>query len=189
MKSNPFPVQLKLVKNLDGQEVAEQRASLAQAYPDSPKTRRRSLPDSAVAAAVLPGVKEAVPLGVKTAKARFFSSTIHPSGEDSLEKFLPAVIAAARLAPTIIRAAPAIIRAGAKLAGSGGKFVAGTAAGAAGNAAADAATGKVAPAAPQAPVPLEDLGTGEKPLDIALNPALSAGPKTRTGTSLPSPRM
>jgi hypothetical protein len=186
MKSNPFPVQLKLVKNIDGQEVAEQRASLAQAYPDSSKTRKRSLPDSAVEAAVLPGVK--------TQKARFFSSTIHPSGEDSLEKFLPALIAAARLAPAIIRAAPTIGRAAmalgrgaVKLAGSGGKIAASTAAGAAGNAAADAATGAVAPAAPQAPAPLEDLSTGEKPLNIALNPSLTAGPKTRTGTSLPSP--
>ena len=184
MKSNPFPVQLKLVKNIDGQEVAEQRARLAQEYPAPPRTRMRRLPDSAVEAAVIPGGK--------TRKARFFSSTIHPSGEDSLEKILPALIAAARLAPVIARAAPTVgravmtaVRGGAKLAGKGGQIAASTAAGAAGNAATEA----VAPPAPQAPAPLEDLGTGEKPLNIDLNPSLSAGPKTRTGTSLPSPRM
>ena len=188
MKSNPFPVQLKLVKNTDGQQVAEQRASLAKEYPAPPTTRKRSLPDSAVEAAVIPGGK--------TQKARFFSSTIHPSGEESFEKIIPALIAAARLAPTVARLAPTVgravmaaVRGGAKLATRGGKFAAGTAAGAAGDAAADAATGAVAPAAPQAPVPLEDLSTGEKPLNIALNPALTGGPKTRTGTSLPSREM
>jgi hypothetical protein len=149
-------------------------------------TRKRTLPDSAVEAAVIPGGK--------TRKARFFSSTIHPGGEDSLEKVLPAIMAAARLVPVVARAAPVIgraamaaMRGGAKLATSGGKLAAGTAAGAAGNAAAAAAAEKVAPTAPQAPVPLEDLGTGEKPLNIALNPALNAGSRTRTGTPLPSP--
>lgn len=188
MKSNPFPVQLKLVKNIDGQEVAEQRARLAKEYPAPPKTRMRRLPDSAVEAAVIPGGK--------TQKARFFSSTIHPSGEDSLEKFLPAVVAAARLAPALIRLAPTIGRGlmtagrgAVKLAGRGGKLATSAAAGAAGDAAAGAATGAVAPPAPQAPEQLEDLSTGEKPLNINLNPSLTAGSKTRMGTSLPSPRM
>jgi len=209
MKSNPFPVQLKLVKAIDKEEISE-------AFPPPAMVKKKAIPKDVQQDSVLP----APPDG--TRKARFFSSTIHPSGEESFEKIIPLLaMAALRAAPVVARmAAPHVAKfaaqygpralaamrgAGsvaaktgvnaAKVAGRGAKMAtktpgrAAAVGGAAQEIASEAAEQAVKPAAPAPEVAVPDMSTGEKGLNIDLNPALTAGPKTRMGTSLPSPGM
>jgi hypothetical protein len=208
MKSNPFPVQLKLVKAVNKEEISE-------AFPPPAMVKKKRIPETVQEDSVLP----APPDG--TRKARFFSSTIHPSGEESFEKVIPLLaMAALRAAPTVARLAvqhgPRVLAAmrgvgsvaaktganaakvgvnAAKVGGKAAKMATKTPGrAAAAGAAAQEIAGEVAeqavkPAAPAPEVAVPDMGTGEQGLNIALNPALTAGPKTRMGTSLPSPGM
>ena len=201
MKSNPFPVQLKLVKAVNKEEISE-------AYPPPTMVKKKGIPKDVQEASVQPTPPDG------TRKARFFSSTIHPSGEESFEKIIPLLaMAALRAAPTVAKLAvqygPRALAAmrgvgsvaaktgvkAAKVAGRGAKMATKTpgraaAAGAAAQEiASEVAEQAVKPAVPTPEVPVPDMTPGEKGLDITLNPALTSGPKTRTGTSLPSPRM